>query len=140
MSCGAIDDCLRRLGYDGIARRKPVGSLVRADLAARDDLYIVPHLVEVEVLGALRGMVAGGQIESHRMGQILTDLSAFPAERRSHTELLHRVWELRHNFTPYDAVYIALAEETGAVLYTTDQRLTKGHRAKVRCLGRSMIQ
>jgi hypothetical protein len=80
VSCGAIDDCLRRLGYDGIARRKPVGGLVRADLAARDDLYIVPHLVEVEVLGALRGMVAGGQIESHRMGQFLR---TFPHSLRS---------------------------------------------------------
>jgi predicted nucleic acid-binding protein len=42
-----------------------------------------------------------------------------------------RIWELRHNFTAYDAVYIALAEATGSVLYTCDAKLCKGHRAKV---------
>ena len=41
------------------------------------------------------------------------------------------MWELRHNFTAYDAVYIALAEATGATLYTADEKLTKGHRARV---------
>jgi len=42
-----------------------------------------------------------------------------------------RIWELRHNFTAYDAAYIALAEETNSVLYTSDEKLAKGHRARV---------
>ena len=41
------------------------------------------------------------------------------------------VWELRHNFTAYDATYIALAEATNATLYTSDEKLCKGHRARV---------
>ena len=45
--------------------------------------------------------------------------------------LLGRIWELRHNFTAYDAAYIALAEATGSVLYTSDEKLSKGHRARV---------
>ena len=54
-----------------------------------------------------------------------------PAERYAHTPLLTRIWELRHNFTCYDAAYIALAEATGAVLYTCDAKLSKDHRARV---------
>ncbi len=42
-----------------------------------------------------------------------------------------RIWELRHNFTAYDATYIALAEATNSVLYTSDDKLRKGHRARV---------
>jgi predicted nucleic acid-binding protein len=41
------------------------------------------------------------------------------------------IWELRHNFTAYDAAYIALAEATGSVLYTCDEKLGRGHRARV---------
>jgi predicted nucleic acid-binding protein len=32
-------------------------------------------------------------------------------------ELLGRIWELPHNFTGYDAAYMALAEATNSVLY-----------------------
>jgi hypothetical protein len=45
-----------------------------------------------------------------------------------------RIWELRHNFTAYDAAYVALAETTNAVLYTTDAKLCKGHHARVMTL------
>jgi len=45
--------------------------------------------------------------------------------------LLDRIWELRHNFTAYDAVYIALAEATGSFLYTCDEKLRRGHGATV---------
>ena len=38
---------------------------------------------------------------------------------------------LRHNFTAYDAVYIALAEATNSILYTCDAKLCKGYRAQV---------
>jgi predicted nucleic acid-binding protein len=41
------------------------------------------------------------------------------------------VWELKHNFTAYDATYIALAEATNSILYTSDEKLCKGHRARV---------
>jgi len=81
-------------------------------------------------------MVAGQRIDSHRSEQLLTGLEALPAERYAHTPLLNRIWELRHNFTAYDAVYIALAEETNSVLYTTDSKLSKGHRARVLLFGR----
>ena len=104
---------------------------LRRDLAGRDDSFIAPHLLDVEVASALRKMAAAQRIDSHRSEQMLTGLCELPAERYEHAPLLTRIWELRHNFTAYDASYIALAEMTGSVLYTSDEKLSKGHRARV---------
>jgi predicted nucleic acid-binding protein len=104
---------------------------IRNDLSRRDESFVVPHLIDVEVVSALRRLVAGQRIEAHRSDQFLKGLAALPAERYSHTPLLGRMWELRHNFTAYDAAYIALAEAMNAVLYTTDEKLCKGHRARI---------
>jgi predicted nucleic acid-binding protein len=38
---------------------------------------------------------------------------------------MHRVWELRHNLTAYDAAYVALAESLDTVLLTSDGRLAR---------------
>jgi predicted nucleic acid-binding protein len=104
---------------------------IRNELSKRDESFIVPHLIDIEVMSAIRRLVAGQRIESHRSSRFLAELAALPAERYSHTPLIGRIWELRHNFTAYDAAYIALAEATGSVLYTCDEKLRKGHRARV---------
>jgi predicted nucleic acid-binding protein len=109
----------------------PLADSLRHGLAERDDAFIVPHLLDIEVASALRALAAGRRIDAHRSRQLMAGLAALPAERYGHTPLLGRVWELRHNFTAYDAVYIALAEATDSVLYTSDAKLCKGHRAKV---------
>jgi len=104
---------------------------LRRDLAGGRDSFIVPHLLDVEVASALRKLVAGQRIDLHRSEEFLTELALLPAERYSHIPLLRRIWELRHNFTAYDAAYIALAEATNSVLYTSDEKLCKGHHARV---------
>jgi hypothetical protein len=67
-------------------------------------------------------------------GQFLDGLAALPAERFSRTALIGRVWELHYNFTAYDATYIALAEATGAVLYTCDEKLPEGPQSRGRAV------
>jgi predicted nucleic acid-binding protein len=104
---------------------------IRSNLSGRDESFIVPHLIDVEVVSAIRRLVAGRRIGEDRTGQILAGLESLPAERYSHTPLIGRIWELRHNFTAYDATYIALAEAMNAVIYTSDEKLCKGHRARV---------
>ncbi len=104
---------------------------IRGELARSNDSFIVPHLVDIEVVSAIRRLAAGRRIDPYRSGQILADLAALPAERYSHMPLIGRIWELRHNFTAYDATYIALAEATKSVLYTGDEKLRSGHRARV---------
>ncbi len=104
---------------------------IRNELAGREESFLVPHLIDVEVVSALRRLAAGKRIDSHRSEQFLAGLAALPAERYSHTPLAGRMWELRHHFTAYDAAYIALAEATGSILYTCDEKLRRGHRARV---------
>jgi predicted nucleic acid-binding protein len=104
---------------------------IRNELARGDESFLVPHLIDVEVMSAIRRLAAGKRIDPHRTGQFLADLTALPAERYSHTPLIARIWQLRHNFTPYDATYIALAEATDSVLYTCDEKLRRGHKARV---------
>ncbi|HYN97530.1 MAG TPA: type II toxin-antitoxin system VapC family toxin [Pilimelia sp.] len=40
-------------------------------------------------------------------------------------ELLPEIWRLRHNISPYDGAYVALAAHLGAPLLTADRRLAK---------------
>ena len=53
--------------------------------------------------------------------------------RYSHETFLHRVWQLRHNLTAYDGIYVALAESLDCPLVTCDGPLAAapGHRATI---------
>ncbi len=64
---------------------------------------------------------------------LLGDLADLPLQRHPHDWLLLRVWDLRHNLTAYDAIYVALAEAPDAPLVTRDQRLAAapGHQARI---------
>jgi predicted nucleic acid-binding protein len=104
---------------------------IRSTLSEGSASLIAPHLLDVEVASALRKLVVGQRLDPDRTEHLLAGLAALPAERYAHTPLLNRIWELRHNFTCYDAAYIALAEITNSVLYTADAKLSKGHRARV---------
>ncbi len=44
-------------------------------------------------------------------------------QRVSHQHLIERAWELRHNVTFYDGLYVALAEAMDSPLLTLDRRL-----------------
>ena len=93
----------------------------------------VPHLIDAEVANALRRHAAVGAISAERGRDLLADFVDLPMQRHPHEWLLPRVWELRHNLTAYDAVYVALAEALDAPFVTRDARLAAapGHSAKV---------
>jgi predicted nucleic acid-binding protein len=112
--------------------RGPLAVSLREAIWGTGDRVIAPHLLDIEVLSALRSLAAARRIDTYLTGNMLAELEILPVQRQSHTLLLRRVWELRHNFTAYDAAYIALAEATGAVLYTCDAKLATGHRARVK--------
>ena len=63
--------------------------------------------------------------------ETVRDLLDLRLTRYSHFMLLPRVWQLRHNFSAYDAAYVGLAEKLGAPLITRDGRLAAapGHAA-----------
>jgi predicted nucleic acid-binding protein len=93
----------------------------------------VPHLIDAEVAHAIRRHAATGAIDAERGRDLLADFADLPLWRHAHDWLLPRVWELRHNLTAYDAIYVALAEALDAPLLTRDRRLAgaAGHQARI---------
>lgn len=96
-----------------------------ADLLSADEaVFQVPSIFDAEVLSALRRLVRGRKFGHTAAADLIVDLMVFPVDRWHMSPLLPRMWELRDNLTPYDAAYVALAELTGAVLVTGDERIT----------------
>ena len=87
------------------------------------DAPLAPHVLDVEVVSALRALVLRGEIAEGVARGALQRLRDLPITRVAHGPLLPRSWELRHNITIYDAVYVALAEVAGATLLTADRHL-----------------
>jgi len=87
-----------------------------------------PHLIDAEVGQALRREVASGRLGGDAAGEALLDLGRMPLRRIDHVGLLHRAWELRHNVSFYDSLYVALAELLEAPLLTLDRRLARAAR------------
>ena len=100
----------------------PRRSAVADRLAAGHALYAPTHL-DVEVMSALRRLVAGNAMLGAAVPGALRHLAAFPIRRMPLTGLLGRMWELRHNVTPYGAAYVALAEKLRCDLLTCDAKL-----------------
>lgn len=86
------------------------------------DLH-APHLVDVEVVSALRRLVRVGELPAQRAAQAIEDLTFLRIVRHGHLDLVLRAWELRQNATAYDAMYLALAESLDATVVTCDRRL-----------------
>ncbi|MGB3485883.1 MAG: type II toxin-antitoxin system VapC family toxin [Mycobacterium sp.] len=97
---------------DGAARRTVAGETINA-----------PHLIDAEVVSALRRQVAAGQIADTHARQGLDVWRQLGLLRYDAVPLLDRVWELRNSVTAYDAFYVALAENLDCPLMTADARL-----------------
>ena len=102
---------------------------ILARIAATD--VQAPHLIDIEVISALRRLSAHRKVTDERAGGALSDFLSLSVERYPHAILAPRAWELRANFTPYDAVYLALAEhlgDEGVPLLTVDARFARAAR------------
>ena len=111
-----------------------IGSEVADELldALTGDVH-APHLLDVEVLSVLRGLLLGGKLVPAVAEEVRRDHFAFAINRYEVSPLADRIWQLRHQYTSYDAAYLALAEALDAPLHTCDAKLDSGrHRATVR--------
>jgi predicted nucleic acid-binding protein len=108
---------------------RPAASAVEREIVAHEFDLHSPHLLDIEVLSALRRLVRTGRTSATRADEAITDLLDLPVERYAHEVLAPRIWELRDNVSAYDAAYLALAEVVAAPLLTTDARLATAARA-----------
>lgn len=89
---------------------------------AGEDVH-APHLLDVEVMSALRRLVAAGRLDAERAMQALRLLEQGDIHRHPHRSLLDIAWSLRDRVSAYDAAYVALAAVLDAPLVTSDRRL-----------------
>lgn len=112
----------------------PDGDAARARL--RGQTLAAPELVDLESTSVIRRLSRAGHLDQRRAQLALMDLIELPLRRVTHRPLLPRCWELRHNLTIYDAVYVAVAEALGVRLLTADARLANasGPRCEIELL------
>ena len=90
---------------------------------AEDPEWHAPEHIRVEVTSAIRGRVLGRKLAIDRAETALRVLGQMEIAAAPWSMLAGRVWELRDNMTPYDAAFIALAEQLGCPVVTTDRKL-----------------
>jgi predicted nucleic acid-binding protein len=111
---------------------RPVAEAVAGHISDHGLNLHAPHLIDVEIVSAVRRLIASGDAALERGEEAIADLLDLPMARYPHDILLPRIWELRENFSSYDAAYVALAEgliDEGVPLLTTDGRLARAVRA-----------
>jgi predicted nucleic acid-binding protein len=108
----------------GALTGRPPSDAVIERLAADGDLA-APHLLDIELLHALRRLVLGRQLSEDRAADARGDFGDLAITRYEHTVVADRIWQLRHGLTASDAAFVALAELLDAPLVTCDARLAR---------------
>ena len=112
---GALVDVLLTNGEQPVAATGP--------LAGHD--LVAPHLIDVEMLNATRKLLLRREISRGYAEALLRDYKRTALELFPHKTLLEKAWALRGNITPYDAMYVALAQTLEVPLITADARLAR---------------
>jgi len=108
-----------------IGRRNPLRDRLSGDR------LLAPDFLPVEVASGLRGMNLGGKLADRDLSDAVSFLRLLRVDLHPSLSLIPRAMALRHNFSAYDASYVALAETFGCPLLTYDEHLAKA--AKKHC-------
>lgn len=92
-------------------------------LAVLDDDLFAPDLLVAEVYSVLKRLATSRTLRN--ADQLAHELRQAPVEYLHTWPYAERMWSWRHNMSLYDASYVAIAENLGATLVTTDLRLAK---------------
>lgn len=113
---------------------RPGDDLLRRRLART---VHAPALIDAEVSSVVRGLTIttkpNVRITVDRALEFLTDYAGLRIVRHAMQPLQARVFEMRQNFSAYDAMYVALAESLALPLLTVDRKFAAapGHTADV---------
>jgi predicted nucleic acid-binding protein len=109
-----------------------VGQQIEKRIYSRGESLHAPHLLDLEVAQVLRRLVREAAVSAPRADQAILDLLDLRITRYPHFVFLPRIWRLKHNFSAYDAAYLALAEKLDATLLTRDSRLSSAFARSVK--------
>lgn len=89
------------------------------------NIAIAPELLLAETANVINKKQLSGELSESESNQLLSDILSIPIRLFPHRPILMRAFELarEHNSTVYDTLYLALAEEHGAVIFTCDHKL-----------------
>ena len=89
------------------------------------NIAIAPELLLAEAANVINKKRMSGELDGNESDQLLSDLLAVPIRLFSHQPLILQAFKLarEHNLTVYDTLYLALAEDHGAVIYSADRKL-----------------
>ena len=90
-----------------------------------------PHLIDSEIVSGLRRQVQRNRLSAAEGWNVLRTWRRLTVTRYPAYGLFERIWEIRDNFSAYDATYVALAETLDCALVTADARL--GRASQARC-------
>jgi predicted nucleic acid-binding protein len=96
-----------------------------ASIALGTGVLAAPEILGAEVTSALRRAERAGLVDQLAATLALRDLLDLPVRPFPFEPFALRVWDLRMNFTVYDAWYVALAEALDAPLVTLDERMAR---------------
>ena len=111
-----------------LLRLGPESAAIQREIVRHDFDLHAPALIDVEVLSALRRLLVTSEMNAARADEAVQDLLGLSLTRYPQEALVPRIWELKGNFTPYDAACLALAEalaDDGVPLLTTDAKLAR---------------
>jgi predicted nucleic acid-binding protein len=100
-------------------------TLLDERLQAEEHVLWAPYLIDAEVGHVLRRKVLLGQMDAEAAGEAIWEINDLPLRRVEHENLIQVAWDLRQNFTFYDALYVSLALMLGETLLTLDARLAR---------------
>lgn len=100
------------------------GRRARAVLG-RDPEWAAPEHWRAEVFSVFRGLTLGRRISAGAGERGVARIPRLGVETVPLDGLLARMWQLRDAVNGYDAAYVALAEERGLTLVTSDAALAR---------------
>jgi len=88
---------------------------------------IAPELLAAECANVIHKKMISKELSEDESLRLLSDLLSVPIRLFSHRPLILPAFELAGQYwlTVYDALYLALAREHGAVIFSADSKLLK---------------
>ena len=107
------------------------GKQVGDRIADEREAIQAPHLIDVELVHVIRRFAMRNVIGAARGEAAIRLWRMLDVQRHDHEPFMARIWQLRDNFSAYDATYVALAEALSAPLITADRRLASAPQSAV---------